>query len=297
MAVTRKFEPSRRRPATWHLARWVLLALVLFAAALAQADDSRQLVGLLNAYRQSAPVCAGRQYPPLAPLLADERLARASVRSTVQLQSALRQADYLYAAARLIGMSGPAGPQAAMAALRQRHCGLLLDPQYTEIGVRRSGNNWQLVLARPRLSRELGDWQAAGQEILKQINAARGSARRCGGQAFPAAPALRWNGRLAKAALVHSRDMAGRSTFSHQGRDGGLAGVRATREGYRWQGIGENIAAGQGTVQQVVAGWLASPSHCVNIMNPAFTEMGAAYAVNPRSDAAIYWTQVFGTPR
>jgi uncharacterized protein YkwD len=25
--------------------------------------------------------------------------------------------------------------------------------------------------------------------------------------------------------------------------------------------------------------------------------MGAAYAVNPESDALIYWTQVFGTPR
>jgi uncharacterized protein YkwD len=32
-------------------------------------------------------------------------------------------------------------------------------------------------------------------------------------------------------------------------------------------------------------------------MNPHFTEMGAAYAVNPESDSLIYWTQVFGTPR
>lgn len=91
--------------------------------------------------------------------------------------------------------------------------------------------------------------------------------------------------------------MAAHNYFSHRGKDGSLAGVRATRDGYDWRGIGENIAAGQGSAQQVVAGWLASPSHCFNIMHPDFTEMGAAYAVNPQSDAAIYWTQVFGSPR
>ncbi|HCJ28080.1 MAG TPA: hypothetical protein DHV63_01935, partial [Pseudomonas sp.] len=60
---------------------------------------------------------------------------------------------------------------------------------------------------------------------------------------------------------------------------------------------GENIAAGQGSAEQAVSSWLASPGHCQNIMNPGFTEMGAAYATNPRSAATIYWTQVFGTPR
>jgi len=32
-------------------------------------------------------------------------------------------------------------------------------------------------------------------------------------------------------------------------------------------------------------------------MEAAFTQMGAAYAVNKASDTGIYWTQVFGTPR
>ena len=72
---------------------------------------------------------------------------------------------------------------------------------------------------------------------------------------------------------------------------------RATQAGYRWRTIGENIATGQGAPKQVVAGWLASPQHCSNIMQPAFTEMGAAYFVNRERDTAIYWTQVFGTPR
>jgi uncharacterized protein YkwD len=273
------------------------LLAALFGVAMAHADDSSELVTRINAYRQSAATCAGQQSLPLTPLVADDRLARVQVRSTEQLQSALQQAGYQFAAVQVIGVAGPANPDTAMKAIEQRHCSTLLDPQYVEIGVLRNANSWQLVLARPLLPRELGDWQTAGKEILKWVNAARDKPRRCGSRAFEAAPALSWNARLARSALAHSRDMAARNYFSHQGKDGSLADGRATRDGYKWRAIGENIAAGEGSAQQVVAGWLASPSHCFNIMNPDFTEMGAAYAVNPQSDAAIYWTQVFGTPR
>ena len=58
--------------------------------------------------------------------------------------------------------------------------------------------------------------------------------------------------------------------------------------------VGENIAAGQGEPADVVAGWLASPGHCANIMSPDFAEMGAAYALRPGSTRAIWWTQTFG---
>ena len=33
------------------------------------------------------------------------------------------------------------------------------------------------------------------------------------------------------------------------------------------------------------------------LMDPAFAEMGSAYVTNMKSDAIIYWTQVFGTAR
>jgi uncharacterized protein YkwD len=32
-------------------------------------------------------------------------------------------------------------------------------------------------------------------------------------------------------------------------------------------------------------------------MNPAFTEMGSAYAVDPGSEMGVYWAQSFGRPR
>ncbi|EGH49761.1 Allergen V5/Tpx-1 related protein, partial [Pseudomonas syringae pv. pisi str. 1704B] len=30
--------------------------------------------------------------------------------------------------------------------------------------------------------------------------------------------------------------------------------------------------------------WLASPGHCANLMNPMFTEVGAAYATATNAD-------------
>jgi len=74
-------------------------------------------------------------------------------------------------------------------------------------------------------------------------------------------------------------------------------GDRATQAGFNWRRIGENIVAGQGSPKQAVPAWLGSPGYCANIMNRNFTEMGAAYAVNPESDITIYWTQLFGRSR
>lgn len=46
----------------------------------------------------------------------------------------------------------------------------------------------------------------------------------------------------------------------------------------------------------VVAAWLDSPGHCLNIMNATFSELGAGSAENPASTYGIYWAQNFGDP-
>ena len=130
--------------------------------------------------------------------------------------------------------------------------------------------------------------------MLRHVNEARGRARVCGARSFGPAPPLAWNDALAQAALVHSRDMAARNYFDHADATGATVVQRATRTGYRWRVVGENIAAGQGSARQVVAGWLASPGHCANIMSREFADMGAAYAIDPHSAMEIYWTQAFG---
>ncbi len=85
--------------------------------------------------------------------------------------------------------------------------------------------------------------------------------------------------------------------FSHTGSDGSTPGLRVTRAGYRWSMVGENIASGVQTPRAAVAGWLASPHHCANIMTGGFRQMGVAFAVDAANPQVILWTEDFATPR
>ena len=176
----------------------------------------------------------------------------------------------------------------------EQHCDALRERRYAEIGIARSGTTWRINLAMPLLAEDLGDWREAGQAVLQLVNEARRRGGTCGQQRFGPSPSLAWNDRLAAAALAHSRDMAEHDYFDHVDRSGAAVAQRASQQGYRWRAVGENIAGGQGSPQQVVAGWLASPGHCANMLSPDFTEMGAAYAINAKTKMDIFWTQVFG---
>ena len=173
-----------------------------------------------------------------------------------------------------ISLSGPRDAQSAMTAIRESFCQVVLDPQFVDIGVSRQDREWRIVLARPLLSARLGDWQAEGQKLLAELNVARSRARQCGTQSFAATTPLAWNATLATAAETHSRSMANNNYFDHKDRDGRTPGDRAELAGYSGQQIGENIAAGQDTVRRVVDGWVSSPGHCANLMNPRLPGIG-----------------------
>jgi len=135
------------------------------------------------------------------------------------------------------------------------------------------------------------------KEMLTQVNNARSQARNCGTVNYKATAALSWNCTLETVADEHSRDMGDVNFFSHTGSDGLSVGDRVTNAGYVWSAVGENIAAGQPTIDTVMTAWLDSPGHCENIMSASYTEIGvASYAVSG-SDYSIYWTQVFSRPR
>lgn len=273
----------------------LLTTTLLSQAALAATPEEARLVSLINAYRAAPQGCPGTR--AAAPLAADNRLAAVRLTGRDRLQGDLRAAGYQASAVQVIMLAGAPTAQAAMAGLRQQYCRPLASSDYAQIGVSQQGPRWQLVLARPVVSAGLGDWQSAGKAVLAEVNRARAQARTCGTRRFAATTPLRWNPALANAALVHSQDMAGRDYFSHTAPGGGTVAERVGKQGYGWTRIGENIAAGAGSVSQAMQGWLASPGHCANLMNPEFTEMGAAYALNPRSTHSLYWTQVFGRPR
>lgn len=101
---------------------------------------------------------------------------------------------------------------------------------------------------------------------------------------------------LSEMAVSHSRQMAAQGFFDHH--DPVLGGVesRAAEIGYSYSALGENIAAGLVTPEEVVAAWLESEGHRENILSPAFTQIGAGYVNDPGSELGSYWTLVVGSP-
>ena len=266
---------------------------LLAVAGAAQASDEAQLIQSINTYRSQAQACANVASQELPPLTADPRL-NLPASGPVDLQQVLARASYPMVTVQAISLSGPRDATSAMKAVQESFCQVVLDPQFADVGVSRVDRDWRIVLARPLMAGGLGNSQAEGQKMLGMINSARATARECGGQPYAAAAPLIWNDTLATAAEGHTRSMANNNYFDHKGRSGGTPGDRAELAGYIGQQIGENIAAGQDSAQKVVDGWLASPGHCANLMNPAFHDLGASYATDPKSDAGIYWTAMFG---
>jgi len=131
-------------------------------------------------------------------------------------------------------------------------------------------------------------------DVFRLTNKARGSARTCGSKRMAKVPALTWNTVLAAAARGHSSDMAAHDFFSHDSSDGTSFSTRITHAGYAWRSVGENIAAVYPTAATVVAGWLKSPGHCVNIMSADVTELGVGFVAG--GHYGTYWTQDFARP-
>jgi uncharacterized protein YkwD len=230
-----------------------------------------------------------------APLSPSDVLARVTPADPSQLGAALRAGGYPVATATSIRVTGLADAAAVLRFVADRHCADLLDPRYSQIGISRSaGNTWRITLAKPLLPADLGDWRRAGRRVLELVNEARSRPRACGATRFAAAPPLAWNDALGAAALRHSEDMAARDYFAHADPEGRSVSQRATAAGYRWRTVGENIAAGLGEPAAVVAGWLASPGHCANIMSADFSEMGAAFVLRAGTARGVWWTQTFG---
>jgi uncharacterized protein YkwD len=134
------------------------------------------------------------------------------------------------------------------------------------------------------------------ERVIDLVNDARSRGRRCGSERFRAAPPLSVSRSLNDAATDHARDMARRNYFDHRARDGSQPKERILRAGYEPRLSGENIAFGPESAEEVVAGWLDSPGHCANIMEPTFEHIGVGVATGKKR-GRIYWVQTFGAPR
>jgi len=132
---------------------------------------------------------------------------------------------------------------------------------------------------------------------LQLINNVRARGTRCGGEVFGPAPPVVLSATLAGVAFSHASDMAANHYFEHRDLQGNTPSDRVRATGYREMLVGENIAYGPKSLDDVVEGWLASPGHCENIMDPRFAEMGLGYATTNDSKHTVYWVQVLAKPR
>jgi uncharacterized protein YkwD len=247
----------------------------------------------VNAVRASG--CGGKPLPALrrSPKLDDAaaRLARG-----VRLHDALPAAGYRANEAVLLHVVRAPGDRELRQLLQQRFCEDLRNAAVRDGGYVRARDELWFVFAAPFDPPAPGDAQALARRAVELVNEARATPRRCGTKAFAAARPVQLSAMLSLAALVHSREMAAGAPFAHDSPTTGTPGARVERTGYRAAIVGENISAGMESVDDTVAGWLNSPGHCANVMEPRYTEMGIAYAVEPSTRYGIFWTQVFATP-
>jgi len=98
--------------------------------------------------------------------------------------------------------------------------------------------------------------------------------------------------RLEAAAQAHLSDMYERGYFAHVTPEGLEPGDRAMELGFCHRYVGENLAAGQRTVQAVMRAWDNSPSHQLNMLEPNYVYVGLGHFVDPIT-GRHYWAQEF----
>jgi len=88
-------------------------------------------------------------------------------------------------------------------------------------------------------------------------------------------PPLKWDDALAAAAQTHDEMMVRERALSHQFPGEPELAARAASAGAHFQAVAENIAVGP-NAQSIERGWMHSPGHRANILDPHMTAIGVA---------------------
>lgn len=263
----------------------VFLVFGLFVSTLATAvqNTPSELYDRLNKIRATTDACG--MHASSNALVPNTRLEEAArLRSDGKsLGDAMILSGYSAPYAKVLVVGGASMSQ-VIERLRKRHCNDLTNPQFAEIGAAWAKDRWWILLADGMMDTTPleSTWKtgvraraADPAEFLKLVNTVRAAPRACGDREFKAAEPLKWQTNLAEAALVHALDIS-KGEFSHTGSDGSEVWDRVKRQGYNYNTVGENIAMNPMGAAETVKMWLNSQGHCTNIMNPDFTELGAA---------------------
>ena len=97
------------------------------------------------------------------------------------------------------------------------------------------------------------------------------------------------NGNMMKGAKIRAKEIT--IHWAHERPDGESWNTIFNEEGIKYNARGENLADGYTTAQEVFDGWMASPGHKANIMEPRFTHISIACL---EYEGHFYWVQLFG---
>lgn len=113
------------------------------------------------------------------------------------------------------------------------------------------------------------DWAQEVLDLTNEVRAAHGLAP------------LRLDETANEAAYEHAWDMDLRDFFDHVNPDGEHPVDRLARHGIERTWVGENLARGHATPEDVVAAWMDSPVHRENLLYPWWTHVGIAVHTAP----------------
>lgn len=294
-----------------HLSRRRLGALSVLCCALPLSAAWADPLAAVQLLRVSG--CAGVM-PAAQPLQHNEQLDRAAVLWSDGETPAAATVRTGYRAKSTAALRLHGSDDAILLTLRRTQCRTVADQSLRDLGVYRRGPETWIVMAAPNAetiatsddspARTFSYATApspariapSGTLVLQLVNDVRARGTRCGDKSFGPAPPLRTSGTLDQVAAEHAADMARQDYFEHVDLNGNTPADRLRATGYREKLIGENIAYGPTSAQEVVAGWLHSTGHCENIMDPRFVEMGLAVAPGSGSRRGLYWDQELAQP-
>jgi len=286
-----------------------VLLIVLAAGTPLSSLEAATILDRLNAERAAAGASALRSNPALdrvararAETVAEQSEAAAVEENGDDVSRRVREAGYEHELVEEFVTAGEGTAADRVELWRRRWPGSYaeaLDGRYREAGVgavRRGDALVSVVIvalsaadAFALRTVPIADLERVRQRMLAGVNEKRRALR---------LPPLRESPRLDRAAQEHAEDMIRRSYYGHQSPEGSTAMERVRRSGYRAVAVGENIAEGQNTPDEVLEGWMNSPVHREHIVSLVYREigLGRGFGKNGRG-YEIVWVQVFGMPR
>ena len=270
-----------------------LLALASTVGSNAPADAPMDPLHAVQVLREGG--CGGT-LPPARLLEHDAALDRAARdwASGRSLADATERSGYH--PEKLAGLHVTGSESSLIQELRRSSCVTVTNHNMRDIGLYRRGPDTWFVIGYKYVVPPSTESPRLAARALELVNQARSRPRRCGGRSFAPAPPLTLDGTLDGVAFGHASDMAVHNYFEHEDLSGHTPADRVRAVGYREKLVGENIAFGPRTAEEVVQGWLDSPGHCENIMDPRFAQMGIAYAAG-RAKRGLFWVQVLAEPK